>query len=1049
MDRFYWQGLDFWVEALRTWAVSAESPVTGAEIQIWDGKGTGPSRGWAPGDGWGDDEDAVAARFAARIPFLWDRPRIALDLDGEALLRVGGRAVLGVNPTHPFVDLTAPASPEPVELVLELSRMGVMGRRFDDPRIRKVAVQQIDHTIEGAALDLEVLAEWGRHPETPSSHREELQERLREALVPITAQPADRDAWERWLRRTGGGADDEALYQAVVNGRGPRVDGLRPLPADVRVRAAHETADRLRALRRWLQERFPKGSGQLLAVGHAHIDWAWLWRVQDTRAKVVRTLASQLSLLERYPEWVYGMSSPMMWESVDEDEPEVAARATSLAREGRIEPLGAFWVEADGQLPQAAAFLRHLHYTMRAFRERAGDVAPIAFLPDTFGFSPALPTLLARAGVNLFLTTKINWNDTTVFPYKDFWWVGPDGSRVQAHIFGRAAWGYNGLATLDNIREAWRRYEQEGGRREALYTFGLGDGGGGPDQNQIERLLRYRDLPDMPAIRFGRPESLIAGADEDLAVYRGELYLEFHRGVFTTQTRVKRETRRLESRLSSVEAWETWLGGAGDASLPLREAWTTLLATHFHDILPGSSIGPVYRDWEADRAAVEAATEAGFAAAAGHFREAWADAGEGLLVLNPSDVRAPAGLCAVTTDRDVELVIDGEAIPGQRTHDGAILFRLPELPAMGAASFELRPGAPLTLPEHREAPLCEVQHAHGTCTIGPEGVRSLVFQGRELLEEAAGIRAFYNHPAVFDAWEIEAGYRKNPASLSHRPLTVVEEGPLRVVVRLQHESGASSVTELVAVDRSTGTVSTAISAAIHDRHLLIRYEVPTTLRAEHAVAETVLGTVLRPTVPGGPQDAARFEWAAHRFVDLAEPQMGLALINDGRFGHSVDGGRLGVTVSTAPLYPDPEADIIPAPLGLLLMPHEGDFRQGGVLPAAHAFNTPRSIELARVRGSGRACPVAGLPDNVELLGFKRSADGQAYLLYLGEVYGERVQCTIRMPFPVKTAAPADLVTELPCTEEGPVNLSVEPDGIRLVVKPRGVEVLRVEPKRRG
>lgn len=1047
MDRHYWQGLDFWVEALSTWAVLDEVLVTEGELEVLDEGGTSRQRGWIPGDGWGAEEEAVAARLSARVPFLWDRPRIVLDLDGEALLRVEGRAVLGVNPTHRFVDLTDKASREPVALVLELSRVGVMGRRFDDPRIRRVALQRIDPTIAAAALDLEVLAEWGRHPLTPPSHREEVQTRLRAALAPVTGLPADLDAWEGWLRRTGGGADDEALYQAIIKRRGPPVDGLRALETRVRTRAAHDTAGRLLALRRWMAERYPKSPGQLLAVGHAHIDWAWLWRVRDTRAKVVRTVASQLTLLERFPEWVYGMSSPMMWQALDEDEPEVAARATRFARAGRIEPLGAFWVEADGQLPQAGAYLRHLQYTLQAFKARAGDVAPLAFLPDTFGFAAPLPTLLAAAGVRLFLTTKINWNDTTVFPYKDFWWVGPDGSRVQAHIFGRSSWGYNGLATLDNIREAWNRYEEEGGRREVLYTFGLGDGGGGPDPHQIERLLRYRDLPDMPAIRFGRPESLMVRDDDDLPVYRGELYLEFHRGIFTTQTRVKRETRRLESRLMAVEAWDAWLDRVG--SIAWQDAWTTLLATHFHDILPGSSIGAVYRDWEVDHTAVEAVTDGGVSATVAYFQDAWADAGDGLLVLNPSDVRAPAGLHAIMTEGDVDLVVEGEVVSGQRTHDGALLFRLPEIPALGAASFALRPGAALRVTAPRQEALVEVGHHHGTCILGPEGIRSLTFEGRELLEGPAGVRTFYNHPAVFDAWEIEAAYRDHSAPLTHSPPVVVEEGPLRTVVHLQHAVGASSITELVAVDRTSGQVSSALTAVVHDRHLLIRYEVPTTLRAEYAVAETIFGTVLRPTVPAGPQDAARFEWAAHRFVDLAEPQMGLALINDGRYGHSVDGGRLGLTVSTSPLYPDPDADVTPAPLRVLLMPHEGDFRRGGVLAAAHAFSLPLEVQGAQVRGSKRVCPLEGLPDNVEILGFKRSQDGLAYMLYLGEVYGQSVQTAIRLPFSVKAAARADLVTEAPRTDAAGVEMTDDRQVIRVAFAPRSLAILRVEPDRQA
>ncbi|MGC8488178.1 MAG: alpha-mannosidase [Clostridia bacterium] len=1033
--------MDFWVEALRTWAVQEEELVCEADLEV-QRDGVTTRRGvWTPGDGWGDPA-ATEALWTARVRLGWDHPRIALDLDGEALLRVNGRAVLGVNQNHLFVDLAAAVGEEPASLSLRLSRLGVMGRRFDDPRVRRVAVQRIDHNLLAAALDLEVLAEWGRHPDTPAAHRDALAGRLAAALQPLTGLPADLGAWTGWLRRTGGGADDEALFLTLIKRR-ETVDGLRRIEPAVRNRAAADAAARLSEIRRWLRDHFPKSPGQVLALGHAHIDWAWLWRVSDTRAKVVRTLASQMTLLDRYPEWVYGMSSPMMWQAADEDEPDLAARASRLAREGRIEPLGAFWVESDGQLPQASAYLRHLAYTFRAFKRRAGAVAPIAFLPDTFGFAAPLPTLLAAAGVRLFLTTKINWNDSTVFPYKDFWWVGPDGSRVQAQIFGQCAFGYNGLATVDNIREAWRRYQAEGGAREVLYTFGLGDGGGGPDQNQLERLFRYRELPDMPTVRFGRPESLLAAEDEPLPVFRGELYLEFHRGVFTTQTRVKRETRRLESWLVAVEAWNAWSG----RDEQLEPVWTRLLATHFHDILPGSSIGPVYRDWEDDHAAVQGAVDVGVQALRGFLERQRPTGDDALLLINPADVRAPAGLVTIASQDDVDLVVGETVVRGQRTHDGGMAFPVPEIPALGAASFALRPGEPLPASAPRTVSEVAVTFPSGGAAVNAEGVRSLVHGGRELLAEPAGIRAFYNHPGMFDAWELDAGYRANPARLAHDPPEIVEEGPLRTVVRLRHTTGQSAIVEHVTLDRVTGQVSSEIAAEVHDRHLLLRYEVPTTLHAEYAVAETLYGAVNRPTVPAGPQDAARFEWVAHRFVDLSEPRVGLALINDGRFGHSADGGRLGLTISTAPLYPDPAADIRPAPLRILLMPHDGDWRAGGVLPAAHAWSLPRAAMMARVQPDCRLCPVDGLPDNLVLMGFKQSQDGQAFLLYLGETYGDQTSARLRLPFGVRAAARADLVTEEPQAASHGVRRGGAPGTIEVDIPPRGLAIVRVEPER--
>lgn len=1040
MDRHWWTGLDFWVEALRTWAVRGRWPIQSGTLAVEGADGARRAGPYQPGAPWGEaGAERATLELTATVPV--DRPRLVLDLDGEALLRIDQRAVWGVNPTHAWLDLDLPAG-RSVSLVLELSRQGLMGRRIERPAVRSVAFHAVDAVAWTASWDLAVLAEWGRDANTPATWARELAGRLAQALEPLTDLPADADAWRGWLRRTGGGADDEALFQTLIVRR-EAVDGLNAIEPALLTGRIQEAALRLAAVRAWLSGRYPKSPGRIVAMGHAHIDWAWLWRVADTRRKVVRTLASQTALLDRYPEWVYGMSSPAMWQSAREDAPELAGRAARRAREGRILPLGAFWVESDGQLPQAASYLRHLAYTFREFHRLAGRVAPVAFLPDTFGFAAPLPTLLGAAGVDLLVTTKINWNDTTVFPYKDFWWVGPDGTRVQAHIFGQCAGGYNGAATVANIREAWDRYQAEGGRRDqVLYTFGQGDGGGGPDAGMLERLARYRELPGLPEIVLGGPDQLrvAADAEDGLPRYRGELYLEFHRGVFTTQTRVKREMRRLESRLVAVEAWRTWLGERGS----WQALWTRLLANQFHDILPGSAIGPVYEDWERDHATLTAALDAHqqdiAAALAGPPDEPL------LLVLNPAGVEAPPRLVTVTAGDPFRIILDGEDIASEPTWDGRQVVALPATPALGAAGYALAPADPAPPPVVR--PLAEpftVAWADGTATVRAGGICSLTWRGRELLAQTAGVVGFYNHPSLFDAWEVDRNYRRNPVAWAHEAPVLLEDGAYRAVVGLRHRAGASWVEERIVIDKRHGGVGVELAPEVHDRHLMLRYEVPTVLTAPRAEAETLYGTVSRPTEPGGPEDAARFEWVAHRFVDLSEAGRGLALINDGRFGHSVDGGRIGVTISTAPLYPDPAADVRPAPVRLLLWPHDGDWRAGGVLPRAHAWSMPTVTVRTLGRTFAPRAPVAGLPPNLWVMGFKPTEDGQGIMLYLGETHGASGCARLTVPWALARAGAADLVTEAMGDEAGPVRLSPGTGTFDVEYRPHGLVIARLDP----
>jgi alpha-mannosidase len=1044
MERFWGHGLRFWAAALKAWAVRGRWPLNG-RLTVVGAEGRGREEAFRPGMRWGGGgEDLALLAVETVVPV--DHPRLVLDVDGEALLRIDGEPVWGVNPTHRYVDLPLAAGRR-LRLQLDLTRYGLMGRRVTEPALRRVEFQDIDATAWEAAWDLTVLSEWARDPRTPAAYVRETAPRLWEAVNPLTRLPADLAAWQAWLQDTGGGADEERLYRLLVE-EDAGIDGLTDIDPDQLRQAVAETARRLRRLRSWLRDRYPKGPGRLVALGHAHIDWAWLWRVADTRGKVVRTVASQTRLLEQVPGWSFGMSSPAMWQALAEDAPALAERAERLAHDGRIVPLGAFWVEADGQLPDAASYLRHMAYTLRDLARRGGRVAPVAFLPDTFGFAAPLPTLLTAGGIRLFLTTKINWNDSTLFPYKDFWWVGPDGSAVQAHIFGQCEGGYNGDATLANLHEAWTRYQQEGGQLDrVLYTFGRGDGGGGPDGDMLERLVRYRDLPAVPEVEFAGPERLLASPDEArrLPRYRGELYLEFHRGVFTSQTRIKREMRELETWLAAVEAWGTWLGLEGG----LEEAWTRLLANQFHDILPGSAIGPVYADWAADRAALNAVVEE-------HRRAAldrWLGSGNESLeesvvvLLNPSGVAVPPRLVTVDSASPVQVETEEGIVVSQATWDGRQVMPVPALGPYGVAAYRAMPIAGAPKPEARPVsdPL-RVEWDGGAATIGAEGVLSLVWHGRELLEEPAGLRGFYNHPAFYDAWELDARYRENPAPLDHDPPLLLEDGPYRTVVRLRHRSGRSVAEARVAVDKVHGGVAVDVDAEVHDRHLVWRYEVPTTLVAASVAAETVYGTVDRPTEPGGADDAARFEWAAHRFVDLAEAEVGLAVINDGRYGHSAAGGRIGLTVSTAPLSPDPATDIRPSPVRVLLWPHDGDFRAGGVVPRAYALNgATEALWRTGGRAVGASVPVEGLPPHLRLLGLVATQDHRGVMLYLAETDGASGTARLGLPWPLAQAGAADLVSEAYREDDA---VSLLPDGHHLKVRYRPYQIMVVRCDRR-
>lgn len=987
--------------ALRSFAIRREQEVQG-EVSV-GGRTARPLRAAVA---WPDPE-AEELRIVAEGLVPWDNPRLRTDLDGETLLVVDGQAAGAFNAFHRYQDLYLPAGPHRLEL--RVARTGLMGVRFSDPAVRRIAFQEIDHTVEAIAYDLEVLGDFAHDPGTPPVAADYAKERLILALAPLRALPPDLGAWRAYLFGGRHDAEEEALRLALLDGRG-EAPGLRALAWDELLPAVRETGARLRQVFRDLRGRFPSGAGRLLLLGHAHIDLAWLWPMAVSRDKAVRTFASQTALLERVPQWRFGASSPELWTWLEEDAPQLHARAARLVAKDRIEPLGAFWVESDCQLPSAESILRQLLYGMRYFAGRFGSLPEIAFLPDTFGFAAGLPTLLAAAGVRLFCTTKLNWNDTTRFPYVDFTWVGPDGASVQGHIFGHAQDGYNAPASLRDLRRAWERYEQLGGRRTLLYTFGHGDGGGGPTPEMVEQLARYRELPFLPELSWDAAGTLVA-QDSHMPLYRGPLYLEYHRGTYTTQSWAKYLGRRAEECLTSAEALETWARHGGNAAP--AEAWRLLLRGQFHDILPGSSIGPVYADLREELESVLA--QAGRMAQQGLGALLPENGGAPCLaVQNRAGLTAPAQIVRIGEPL-APVGASGLAGTVQRSADGGYLIAIPELPPFGVAALPLVPvAAPSPVPPRR----CESVRLRGEeleLEVGPEGLRSLLFRGRELLAGPAGVVAFRQHPDAFDAWEISHPARRSDVPLRHGDPVLIEDGELRALVEIRHATAeGSEVLERIILDRVQGQVELEITAALRERHLVLRYRIPTALRAHHVTAEALYGVETHPTIPRGPADAAAFEWPAHRFVDISEASRGLAVLNDSRYGHAAEGSELHVTLATSPLFPDPAADEHPAPARVALRPHAGGWHEARVLEAAAAFSAGTVLELRLAGPQPPIGPVEGLPHGMRLLGLKPAEDGSGDVIaHLAESIGDSGQADVRFGWPARVAQRVHPVRETP------------------------------------
>ncbi len=760
-----------------------------------------------------------------------------------------------------------------------------------------------------------------------------------------------------------------------------------------------------------------------VATGHAHIDTAWLWPIRETKRKCTRTFASATRLMDDYPEYKFVASSAQHYAWIEEHHPELFARIAERVERGQWIPVGGMWVEADMNLPSGESLVRQIVFGQRYFEAQFGRRCTEVWIPDVFGYPAGLPQVFAAGGMHRFVTQKLSWNKQNRFPHSTFWWEGLDGSRVLTHF--PPVDTYNAEITPTEVGFSVANFRDHGWSTQSLMPFGHGDGGGGPTREMLERARRLATVDPRTTIEIDTPDAMFTRVEQEIAqgaatpVWRGELYFETHRGTLTSQLRTKLGNRRCERLLVETELWAATLGVPADVD----DLWREVLTQQFHDILPGSSIAWVHHDAEEVFDRVGAALEERIA---------------GLLAeLAPSPL-AVANAADVTVD-DV-VVIDAPHVTGadvQRLTDGRVAARV-SVPAFG-----VRPLAPLPIDDR--VVVTDSSMTNGHLAVRWDALGNLVSiidlaRARELVpagEPAAVLELAADHPVEYDAWDLESWTRA-----AGRPVTgavevdVVETGPLVARVRVARRFGPSSAT--VSYELRAGARQVDVHVALdwhHDEHLL-SMAFPLDVRADLARCDVQFGVVGRPTHPSSPWDAAKFEICAHRYVDVAEPDFGVAILNDGRFGHCVFDGAVRVSLARAAQYPDPGADRGHHEVTLAIRPHDGDL--GDVRAAARRLNQPvRVVEGGQPEGARAVTPIVavvgadgGPIPGVEVDAIKLADDGSGDLVVrLHESIGNRSRVSVATDARITSASRCDLL-EVPIAGEevgdGIVALTLRP-----------------------
>lgn len=675
-----------------------------------------------------------------------------------------------------------------------------------------------------------------------------------------------------------------------------------------------------------------------LAVGHAHIDTAWLWPLRETRRKCMRSFSNVLGLMERYPELHFICSQALQYRWIEESNPELFGRIRARVEEGRWEPIGGMWVEPDCNVPSGEALIRQVLHGAAYWREKFGDRGEqdVLYLPDTFGFPASLPQVMRHTGLSIFVTNKLHWNVTNRFPHTTFRWRGIDGSEVLGHL--TPGGNYNATNTPAELRKGVANLR--GAADFWLQPFGFGDGGGGPTAQQVEFGRLANDCDGLPRVRYGSMREfcreLEAGQVKlreqgaDYPLWCGELYLEIHRGTLTTQGPIKQRNRSAERGLRFTELL-AFAGPEPLASPRLHElrgeldsAWTTLLQNQFHDILPGSSIGWVHREALAELAAVNETCEMITAEQAARWRES----------LDGSGCAAPFAVFNPTSHpRSGRVEVDG------------LSFFAEDVPALGVKvvdARERRTSRELRVDERT------LQNTQLTVRLDDAGrIASLVQRatGREACRSGPlnQLALYEDRPHMWDAWDIDPGYEQSERRLTGpaERFRVVESGPLRVAVEVERPLGERSrLIQTYRIEADSPRLDVHSFVDWHEDHTLLRALHDVDVRSDSATYAIQFGTLERPTHRNTSWDEARFEVCAHGWMDLSEPGFGVALLNDGKYGHSCLGSVMGMSLLRSPKHPDPDSDMGEHEFTYSLMPHAGDWRAAGVDREADRLDMP-------------------------------------------------------------------------------------------------------------
>lgn len=942
----------------------------------------------------------------------------------ESMLYVNGRPFQGVDANHKEVFFDDADYGHEINLTFRLWT-GLEGGGVPRPqehRINQAALAWLDETVDGFYYMGKMIVETLNVLDKNDSVRYDLMQALDDACLCID--------WSE--------PGSEAFYRSVYE-------------ADAVLN------DKLSAMEKHSQVN-------ISCVGHTHIDVAWLWRLKHTREKISRSFSTVLRLMERYPEYIFLQTQPQLYEYIKEDFPEIYEKIKEKVGSGQWEADGGMWVEADCNLTSGESLTRQILLGSKFIKDEFGKDVEYLWLPDVFGYSWALPQILKKAGIETFMTTKISWNQYNRMPHDTFYWKGIDGSQVLTHFIttvepdsqeGSWFYTYNGKLTPKTVKGSWNAYSEKEMNKDLLIAYGFGDGGGGVNREMLEQRRCLDKIPGLPNVKtstageyFRKLHKTVENTKRHVPVWDGELYLEYHRGTYTSHGHNKRMNRKMELLYKRAE-WLTVMKGLLDGDLSsaqqekLTTGWKHMLTDQFHDIIPGSSINEVYEDSKKDYEFIEQiarevendfiCTAAGEAPDTYTVFNATGWAQDGLVAVDETR-------CGIFRDEY------GHALESQESHGKTFIF-VKGVPSAGMLHLSFEPAEvdaqskfPAPFKMSAQEDMRTIETPFYVILLNKAGQIARLYDktcDREVLADgqcANVLQMFEDKPLDNDAWDIDIFYQEKMREVTElTAFEVTECGKLRMVVHMEWTYMHSSIAQDMILYANNRRIDFETYVDYHEQHQLLKAAFPVDIRSTYGTYDVQYGNVRRPNHWNTSWDQARFESVAHRFADLSEHGYGVSLLNDCKYGHDIKDNVIRISLLKAATHPDHLQDQGGHVFTYALLPHDGDFVNGNTVPQAAALNEPLLCVKGNVN-TGMTSFVSFDNPYVELDAVKKSEDGRHIVIRFHEFSGSRQKVNLSTGFTYKGWAESDL-RERALEEEksGAIVLTLHPYEIKTIL----------------